>query len=152
LITSILHIDVKSPEQRAQFEVLFNEYSSDLSANIESYVVKQLFGLPYFHGFICYVNGEPGAFAVCFESYSTYRSKRILNIHDFMVSSNYRGKGVGKALLGGIEHYCGDNEYLKITLEVDQNNLVAQNLYSAAGYEDFQMAQKGLFHWQKYLL
>ena len=152
LNTTIVRIEVDSHEQRSQFEALFYEYSSALSASIEPHVVKQLFELPYFHGFICCVDNKPAAFAVCFESYSTYRAKKVLNIHDFMVSSSYRGKGVGKALLSGIEQYCCDSGYLKITLEVDEDNVAAQNLYNACDYEDYQVVLKGLLHWQKYLI
>ena len=147
----IVRVEVDNQKQCSHFEALFNEYSSALSANIESHVVKQLFELSYFHGFICCVDNEPAAFAVCFESYSTYRAMKVLNIHDFMVSSIYRGKGVGKALLSGIEQYCNDNGYLKITLEVDKDNIAAQKLYSACDYEDYQVVLKGLLHWQKYL-
>ncbi len=149
--TVIVNIDVESDEHRSQFEILFNEYSSASSASIASNVVNQLFELPYFIGFISYVSDEAAAFSVCFESYSTYRAKKVLNIHDFMVSSVYRGGGVGRALLNGIERYCRENEYLKITLEVDGGNIVAQSLYSSCDYQDYQVASKGLLHWQKYL-
>ena len=152
LDTTVVRIDVASTEQCSQFEILFNEYSPGLSADIEFHVIKQLFDLPYFHGFICFVDNVPAGFAVCFESYSTYRAKKVLNIHDFMVSSSYRGKGMGKALLKGIEQYCCDHEYLKITLEVDEDNIAAQKLYSSCDYEDYQVVLKGLLHWQKYLL
>ncbi|MGF1737023.1 N-acetyltransferase family protein [Photobacterium satsumensis] len=145
------YIDTESHEQSDQLEALFAEYIATLSVSIEPHVVTQLFQLPYFHGFICFVDNEPAAFAVCFESYSTYKAKKILNIHDFMVSAHFRGQGVGKALLNGIEQYCIANEYLKITLEVDDDNSVAKKLYSACGYEDHQVMLKRLFHWQKYL-
>jgi ribosomal protein S18 acetylase RimI-like enzyme len=151
LDTAIVRIDVENTEQRSQFERLFNEYSSALSVSIESHVAKHLFELPYFSGFICYADGEAAAFAVCFESYSTYRAKKILNIHDFMVSSNYRGKGVGKALLNGIDQYCRENEFLKITLEVDKDNIIAQKMYRSCDYANYQVVQKNLLHWQKYL-
>lgn len=68
-----------------------------------------------------------------------------------MVSSKYRGIGVGKALLNGIEQYCRENEYLKITLEVDGDNVAARKLYSSCDFEDYQVVLKGLLHWQKYL-
>jgi len=147
----VIRIEVENSNQRSQFAILFNEYSPDLSEKIDSHAIDQLFELPYFHGFICSVDNEPAAFAVCFESYSTYRAKKVLNIHDFMVSSDYRGKGIGKSLLNGIEQHSRDNDYLKITLEVGENNIAAQRLYNACDYEDEQVALKGLLHWQKYL-
>ena len=151
LKTNTKYVQVENTEQRRQFEMLFNEYSEALSVGIEPQVVRRLFELPYFHGFICDLEGEAAAFAVCFESYSTYRAKKVLNIHDLMVSSNYRGKGVGKALLNGIEQYCRNNEFLKITLEVDESNIAAQKLYRSCDYEDYRVVLKNLLHWQKYL-
>ena len=152
LNTSVVHVDVEEVEQYSLFEALFKEYSSALSVEVESNIVRELFELAYFHGFICFAENKPAAFAVCFESYSTYRAKKVLNIHDFMVSESYRGQGMAKALLNGIEQYCHENEFLKITLEVDDENIAAKKLYSSCDYEDFQVVLKGLLHWQKYLL
>ncbi|RQW62253.1 GNAT family N-acetyltransferase [Vibrio viridaestus] len=77
---------------------------------------------------------------------------KILNVHDFMVSEHHRGKGSGKILLNGIEQYCNANEYSKITLEVNDNNTVAKKLYQSCGFQDYQVEQKDLNHWQKYLV
>ena len=98
---TVVRINADTPAQREQFEALFNEYSSAHSEGFVSAVVGQLFELPYFHGFMCYEGGEAAAVAVCFESFSTHRARKVLIIHDFMVSSGHRGKGVGKALLNG---------------------------------------------------
>jgi GNAT superfamily N-acetyltransferase len=149
--TLIKHIDVTNTQHKEAFVSLFDEYVSALPVEAQSEVVNQLFALPYFHGFICFVDNEPAAFAVCFESYSTYRARKVLNIHDFMVSAVYRGQGVGKQQLKFIEQYCRENNYLKITLEVDDENKSAQQLYATCGFEDFKVVLKGLNHWQKYL-
>jgi GNAT superfamily N-acetyltransferase len=133
------------------FDSLFNEYKLGLPVELEPTVVGQLFELPYFHGFICFFGNKPAGFAVCFESYSTYRAKKVMNIHDFMVSGHFRGQGLGRVQLNGIEQYCRDNQYLKITLEVDDDNTVAKKLYGSCDYEDFHVVLKGLHHWQKYL-
>ncbi len=150
--TEIKYIDVNNLEHRKALEALFREYSSDASAPIESTIVSQLFEFPYFHGFLCFSDTAPLGFAVCFESFSTYRARKVLNIHDFMISSNARGQGLGKLLLDAIENYCCENDYLKITLEVDEENSIAKRLYSSLGYEDFQVVLTGLNHWQKYLV
>ncbi len=145
-------IYVERDKHYLEFNDLFEEYASDLPEEVRSKVVGQLFELPYFHGFICFVNNQPAACAVCYESFSTCRSMKLLNVHDFMVSERYRGKGLGKILLNGIEQYCNANEYLKITLEVNNNNTVAKKLYQSCGFEDYQVEQKDLNHWQKYLV
>lgn len=148
--TLVTHIDSGNAEHKTVLESLFNEYTTGLTGKFQSKVISRLFELSYFHGFICFVDDKPAGFAVCFESYSTYRDRKIMNIHDFMVSDSYRGQGLGKVQLNGIEQYCRDNNYLKITLEVDDDNLVAKKLYSACNYEDYRIVLKGLHHWQKY--
>ena len=144
---TIRRIETESIEDKSIFETLFKEYSVELDLS----VIAQLFALPYFHGFISFVDNKPAGFAVCFESFSTYRAQRVMNIHDFMVSDSFRGKGVGKAQLNGIEQYCRNNDYLKITLEVGDDNAAAKKLYSSLDYEDYRVVLKGQQHWQKYL-
>ncbi|WP_428755031.1 GNAT family N-acetyltransferase [Vibrio cionasavignyae] len=151
LNTSVVHVDIRQGVHYILFKTLFDEYSSKLSAEIDPNTVKNLFELPYFHGFLCFFENQPAGFAVCFESYSTYRAKKVINIHDFMVSDNFRGQGVGKVLLHGIERYCQECGVLKITLEVDDENTVAKRLYRSCDFKDYQVEQKGLQHWQKYL-
>ncbi|HHP0494328.1 TPA: N-acetyltransferase family protein [Vibrio harveyi] len=148
---TIRRTETESIEGKSIFKTLFKEYLSGFSVELDLSVIAQLFALPYFHGFISFIDNKPAGFAVCFESFSTYCAQRVLNIHDFMVSYNFRGKGVGKAQLNGIEHYCRDNDYLKITLEVGDDNFAAKKLYSSLDYEDYRVVLKGQQHWQKYL-
>ncbi|WP_299692129.1 GNAT family N-acetyltransferase [uncultured Vibrio sp.] len=148
---SIRRIETESIEDKGIFESLFREYLSGFSAELNPTVISQLFALPYFHGFISCVDNKPAGFAVCFESFSTYRAQRVMNIHDFMVSDNFRGKGLGKAQLNGVEQYCRDNGYLKITLEVGDDNLAAKKLYSSCDYQDYRVVLQDQQHWQKYL-
>lgn len=148
---SVVYLGAEKSEHQANFERLFRDYSAALSVEVAPDLVSQLFQLPYFHGFIAMVGNMSAGFAVCFESYSTYRAKKVLNIHDFMVAKSFRGTGVGKELLQGIEAYARSNDYLKITLEVDDDNIAAKKLYQACQFEDHQVKLKGLLHWQKYL-
>ncbi|EGQ9764617.1 GNAT family N-acetyltransferase [Vibrio alginolyticus] len=148
---TIRRIETESIEDKSIFETLFKEYLSGFSVELDLSVIARLFTLPYFHGFISFVGNKPAGFAVCFESFSTYRAQRVMNIHDFMVSDSFRGKGVGKVQLNGIEQYCRDNDYLKITLEVGDDNVAAKKLYSSLDYKDYRIVLKGQQHWQKYL-
>ncbi|WCE31232.1 hypothetical protein [Vibrio sp. SCSIO 43137] len=53
-------------------------------------------------------------------------------------------------MLKQVEAFAIENDYLKITLEVDQDNHNAKK--PACGFEDHTVVLKGLLHWQKYLL
>ncbi|NAW86894.1 GNAT family N-acetyltransferase [Photobacterium halotolerans] len=148
---SVKHIEAGNSEYQGQFESLFREYLSGFSMAFDPAAIEQLFTLPYFHGFMSFIDDKPAGFAVCFESFSTYRMQRVMNIHDFMVANRCRGQGLGKAQLHAIEQYCRDNHYLKITLEVDDDNVAAKKLYRSCQYEDYRVVLKGQQHWQKYL-
>ncbi|WED29478.1 GNAT family N-acetyltransferase [Vibrio sp. DW001] len=139
--------DSENSQHRQDLERLFLEYSSTVAVDI----VDRLSSLTYFIGFILYVDKNPAGFSVCFESFSTYRSQPVLNIHDFMIANAFRGAGLGKNLLGAIEEYARKNDMVKITLEVDDDNHVAKKLYARCGFEDHQVVLKSLLHWQKYL-
>lgn len=151
-IPKIIRLDIESSQQQTDMQKLFIEYSSNAKASIKENIVEELCQLPYFIGFIAYQGNKPVGFAVCLESFSSYRCKKVLNIHDFMISKQCRGKGYGKILLKGIESFSRENDYLKITLEVDDNNHSAQKLYASCGFEDHQVKLKGLLHWQKYVI
>lgn len=91
---------------------------------------------PNYLFFIAYCNGEAAGLANCFNNYSTFKAKQILNIHDFAVSPKFRRRGVGDALMDKIVEYTRENAYCKITLEVRHDNHGAQKLYKKAGFAD----------------
>lgn len=59
---------------------------------------------------------------------------REANINSIATHENYRGKGIGTALLLGILNYCKENNTNEITLEVRESNLAAQNFYKKCGF------------------
>ena len=62
---------------------------------------------------------------------------RILDeshITNIAVKDEFRGKGIGDAILRGIIDYSDKNEIPHITLEVRSSNIVAQNLYKKFGF------------------
>lgn len=92
--------------------------------------------------------------AICFEGFSTFYAKPLINIHDFVVSPEYRGKGIAKMMLDKIEAIAKERNYCKITLEVLEGNKRAQKIYQEfgfAGYELDKSMGKALF-WDKKLI
>jgi ribosomal protein S18 acetylase RimI-like enzyme len=74
--------------------------------------------------------------ATYFVNFSTFRAKPYINIHDVIVRKEYRGKGLGRALLDYIIAFAHEQGYCKITLEVREDNIAAQKLYQSLGFED----------------
>jgi ribosomal protein S18 acetylase RimI-like enzyme len=86
---------------------------------------------------LAFVAEEPIGIAVCFFGLSTFRARPLLNIHDLAVLPQYRGKGVGRALLRAAEEHARRKRCCKMTLEVQDDNRRARALYQRCGFEDF---------------
>ena len=50
------------------------------------------------------------------------------------VSSDFRRRGIGAALMDELERYSRENGIVYLSLEVRESNLAARNLYTAKGY------------------
>ncbi|HEX7237003.1 MAG TPA: GNAT family N-acetyltransferase, partial [Gammaproteobacteria bacterium] len=66
---------------------------------------------------LAFVDEVPVGIAVCFFGLSTFRARPLLNIHDLAVLPQYRGKGVGTALLNAVEDRARRKGCCKLTLE-----------------------------------
>ena len=86
--------------------------------------------------------------ATCFINFSTFMVKPYLNVHDFFVRPEYRGKGLSKSLMQELISISTSRDYCKITLEVREDNVVAQALYSGMGFEE---CKPSMLFWTKKL-
>ena len=99
------------------------------------------------------VDQKPAGLAICFEGFSTFACKPLLNIHDFAVAPEFRGRGLAKRILGKVEELARQLGCCKITLEVLEGNKTAQAVYNTCGFTHYELdAQMGrAFFWQKKL-
>lgn len=51
-------------------------------------------------------NGEPAGFAVWFYTYSTFSGRHGIWLEDLFVHPQFRGHGIGKALMAGLAKRC----------------------------------------------
>ena len=96
-------------------------------------------------------SSESGAFiglALCLPSFSSFRARPVLNIHDIAVAPGHRGKGVGQALLKAVEAEARRRGCAKVTLEVRSDNAVAMAAYRRAG---FQSTEPETLFWSREL-
>lgn len=66
--------------------------------------------------FLAFHGDQAVGAAVCFIGFSTFAAKPLINIHDFVVLSALRGKGVGRSLLEAIEGKARELGCCKLTL------------------------------------
>lgn len=83
---------------------------------------------------LAYVDGRAVGIATCFRGFSTFYAQPLLNIHDVAVLPEFRGQGVGARLLEAVEHHARKLGCCKVTLEVQENNHRARQIYERAGF------------------
>lgn len=94
---------------------------------------------------LAFAESRPAGIAVCFEGYSTFAARPLLNLHDLAVAPEFRGRGLAKALLQGVEAEALRRGCCKLTLEVLEGNARAQGIYRAHGFESSAPGNRTFF-------
>jgi ribosomal protein S18 acetylase RimI-like enzyme len=139
---------------------LLNYYALDtmgggagLPISVYENVAAELYRLPHAFSLLVYVDGQPAGLTNCFEVFSTFRCKPLINIHDVIVVSEYRGLGICQRMLAMAEEVARKRGCCKLTLEVLEGNTIAKNSYTRFGFQGYELNPamgKALF-WQKNL-
>ena len=149
---SIRQTDLAEPRHTRAFLELLDHYARDpmgggggLSGYAHLHLVDRLRAHPGFVGFIAW-KSEPGGedeVAVglinCFEGFSTFAARPLLNVHDIVVHAGHRAGGVGQALLQAAETAARARGCCKLTLEVLSNNQRALASYARFGLQPYQL-------------
>lgn len=138
--------DLNSQKETADILTLLSHYAMDIMGGGEDLAeeVKQRL-IPEFKKrnsiavFIAYAGDEAIGLAICVEGFSTFYAAPLLNIHDFVVTSTYRGRGIAKLLLDNIERYAREKSYCKLTLEVLEGNSRAKKIYADFGFANYTL-------------
>jgi ribosomal protein S18 acetylase RimI-like enzyme len=83
---------------------------------------------------LAFVGGEPAGLVNCFEGFSTFACKPLVNVHDVAVVGKFRGLGLSQKMLQKVEEISRQRGCCKITLEVLEGNAVAQGSYRKFGF------------------
>lgn len=139
-------IDFKNAKHRHDLVFLLDSYASDpmgggepLAVEKKAQLTDELAKLPHYIGFIAYDGDTPVALANCFMGFSTFACRPLINIHDFVVVDEFRGKGVSQQLMASIAEKAKSLDCCKITLEVLSGNQIAINAYEKFGFSLYQL-------------
>lgn len=145
-MSEIILADLSSPEHGAAIVLLLDEYAKDLMGGGEElgnytkqHLIDALRERPNAYVVLAYVDGEPAGLAICFEAFSTFACKPIMNIHDFAVVSKFRGQGLAKGMLDKVEAVAKEVGCCKITLEVLEGNHRAKAVYEQFGFASYEL-------------
>ena len=139
---------------------VLNHYAKDpmgggqaLSEEVLEQLPTELAKRAHAFSVLAFVNGEAAGLVNCFEGFSTFAGKPLVNVHDVSVVDRFRGLGLSQKMLLKVEDIARERGCCKITLEVLEGNDVAQGSYRKFGFSDGKLdpAYGRMLFWNKYL-
>jgi len=141
--TTIVEADLSLLQHRAAVLELSRDYArdpmgsgSDLPLAVQESLIDGLRAHPTTLILLAFDADRPVGIATCFFGFSTFAARRLINVHDLHVRAECRGKGIGRSLLEAVEAKARALGCCKLTLEVQEKNLVAQAVYRSFGFSD----------------
>ena len=156
----VLQASYTNPVHAQAIGRVLNHYAEDPMGGGHSLPLDLLQQLPAElakrgHAFsvLAFVNGEPAGLVNCFEGFSTFACRPLINVHDVAVMSQFRGLGLSQKMLQKVEEIARQRGCCKITLEVLEGNAIAQSSYRKFGFDDsiFDPAHGRMLFWSKLL-
>ncbi|WP_295474698.1 GNAT family N-acetyltransferase [uncultured Pseudomonas sp.] len=154
----VLQASYTNPVHADAIGEMLNHYAEDvmgggqsLPADIREQLASELAKRPHAFSVLAFVAGEPVGLVNCFEGFSTFACRPLVNIHDVVVLHSHRGLGISQKMLAKVEEIARQRGCCKLTLEVLEGNEAAQAAYRRQGFDDYQLDPqmgRALF-WQK---
>jgi ribosomal protein S18 acetylase RimI-like enzyme len=102
-------------------------------------VAAELAKRPHAFSVLAFVGETPVGLVNCFEGFSTFACKPLVNVHDLAVHPDFCKLGVARQMLGEVENIARERGCCKLTLEVLQGNAAAIRLYENIGFVGYQL-------------
>lgn len=141
--------DYNNPTDAQVIVELLNGYAQDpmgggepLMASTQQNLVGALAKIPHAFSVLCFVDNQAAGLINCFEGFSTFKCKPIINVHDVTVVGEFRGLGLSLKMMDKVEDIARERGACKITLEVLEGNKVAQGSYLKFGFSSYELDPK----------
>lgn len=143
---NIILADYSDPQHAKDICFLMNCYASDpmgmggkLPGFVKENLINELEKIIGARTILCTVDDKPAGLINCFEGFSTFKCKPLINIHDIIVHKEFRGLGLSQKMLSKIESIAKERGCCKITLEVLSGNKPAQQAYFKFGFSAYKL-------------
>ncbi|TYA57238.1 GNAT family N-acetyltransferase [Formosa maritima] len=84
--------------------------------------------------FIAYLENVAVGFTQLFPLFSSVSMEAMCLLNDLFVDANFRGHGIGEALINEAKNYCKKNNLKGLAIQTASNN-PAQHLYQRLGFK-----------------
>lgn len=127
--------DVPAIGQLIQALADYEKLSHEVTGKVEN-LSQHLFGdRPYAEALLAWMNDQPVGFALFFHNYSTFLMQPGIYLEDLFVLPDYRGQGIGKALLKSVGQLAVDRGCGRLDWNVLDWNSPAIAFYERMGAE-----------------
>ncbi|PUA47598.1 GNAT family N-acetyltransferase [Pseudomonas protegens] len=156
----VLQASYSNPVHAEAIGVLLNHYAEDpmgggrpLEQDLLRQLPAELAKRPQAFSVLAFAGGQPVGLVNCFEGFSTFACRPLVNVHDVLVLNGFRGQGLSRRMLQKVEDIARQRGCCKITLEVLEGNARAQAAYQACGFADAKLdpAHGRMLFWSKAL-
>ena len=154
----VLQASYTNPVHAEAISQVLNHYAEDpmggghsLPADLLQQLPGELAKRAHAFSVLAFVGGEPAGLVNCFEGFSTFACRPLVNVHDVVVMNQFRGLGLSQKMLQKVEEIARQRGCCKITLEVLEGNAVAQSAYKKFGFDDskFDPTHGRMLFWHK---
>lgn len=133
------------PAHAAALVELMDTYARDpagggkpLSDFARANLVGALASRPFIFSVLAFEDDKPVGLINAIEGFSTFACRPLVNVHDVVVASSHRGRGIAARMFEQVEALARKRGACKLTLEVLQGNAPARKLYQRLGFADYQ--------------
>jgi ribosomal protein S18 acetylase RimI-like enzyme len=113
-----------------------------LSAHARQNLVRELAARPQAFSVLAIDDTQQGlavGLVNCFEGFSTFACRPLVNVHDVAVLPSHRGQRVGEQMMQLVEQTARARGACKLTMEVLSANHSAMALYRRIGFAGYQL-------------
>ena len=142
----VRRVNYADDADRTALVELLNAYAIDpmgggepLALEVRATLCDRLAQQPLAASFIAWLGDEAVGLVNCFEGFSTFKAKPLLNVHDIVVRPAHRARGVGQALLAAADKHAQERGCCKLTLEVLSGNARALRSYEQFGFAPYAL-------------
>jgi GNAT superfamily N-acetyltransferase len=91
---------------------------------------------PHVRAWVVESNGRLAAYAVCYRTFSTFNGRHGLYLEDLYVRPQWRGRGIGRAILKHLAQICVEERAGRLEWTVLNWNVHAREVYRSLGAKE----------------